>query len=288
MYSRFSLSSLLAALIAVASPAAGQGQSQSQSQSQGGNYWLITQATGHWEYRVGAGQPRRLTGGYDYLVPAGQVRCLESDVRRCDLQYLSGATKATRKLPVPLQPGGVWVSLKGLTAPPPPVLPATSQDLATKMRRFTRPGGSRAASGCEGDLPLEAPSCGENIDVSDFRIRWTPSPGAAGRRLALIVEKADDKSRRYRETLVESSGEFGSERLNEFLREVQGHTDPTDIVVNVIDGSRSALRLVHIPPSSQTDDYKAIVNQIASPDPVVRAVSVMALALDRDMWSRAA
>ena len=72
--------SVLVALMAVASPAAAQGQS--------GSYWLITQATGRWEYRVGTGQPRRLTGSYDYLVPAGQVRCLEPDVRRCELQEL--------------------------------------------------------------------------------------------------------------------------------------------------------------------------------------------------------
>ena len=273
--------SWLVALIAVASPVAGQGQS--------GSYWLITRVTGKWDYRVGSSQPRRLTGSYDYLVPAGRVRCLETDLRNCDLQYLSSpTTKATKKLAVPLQPGGAWVSLKSLTPPPPPVLPATSRDLAAKMRRFTRPGGSRAASGCEGDLPLEAPACGENIDINDFRVRWTPSPGRPGRRLALIVEKADDKSRMFREQFVEASGEFADARLNDFLRELQGRTDPTDIVVKVIDGSRSALRLIHIPPGSQTDDYKSLVDQIGSPNPVVRSVSVISLALDRDMWSRAA
>jgi hypothetical protein len=272
---------LLAALLAVAYPLAGQ--------SQGGNYWLITRATGNWEYRVGTGPPRRLTGSYDYLVPAGQVRCLEPDLRKCDLQYLSSqTTNATKKLAVPLQPGGVWISLKGLTPAQSPVLAATSQDLSAKMLRLSRPGGSRAVSGCEGDLQLEAPACGENIDIGDFRIRWAPSPSGTVKRLALLVEKADDRTRRFRATLEEPSGEFAGERLNDFLREQQAPASPTDVVVTVTDGSRRALRLVHIPPRSQTDDYKSLVDQIASPDPVVRAVSIMSLALDRGMWSRAA
>ena len=69
---------------------------------------------------------------------------------------------------------------------------------------------------------------------------------------------------------------------------MQRRTDPTDIVVRVDGGSRSAVRLVHLPPGVQTEDHKALIDWISSRDPVVRAVSVMSLALDRDMWSAAA
>ena len=127
--------------------------------AEGDNYWLVTQITGRWEYRVGTDKARQLTGRYEPLAPEGQVRCLEPDLRRCELRYLVNArSAATERLNLRLQDTGEWVSLKRLKPPPPPVLPATSSELAAEFVRATRAGGSRAASGCGGDFPLKAPT----------------------------------------------------------------------------------------------------------------------------------
>jgi len=273
---------LLVALLVVASPTAGLGQSKS--------YWLIKEASGRWEYRAGTGEQRQLAGNYDKLDTDGQVRCLETDLRRCELRYLSDPrSSATRKLEVALQQSGQWVSLRNLKPPPPPLLATTSTDLAAKFKRVAQAGGSRAGSGCGGDFPLKAPSCGENIDISDFRIHWRPTTADAARKLSVMVERIDGKSRLFRDTPSESIGEFADARLNDFLRSIQGQNETVDITVTIkAEGGRSAVRLVHIPPSSRTDQYESLVKEIVSPDAFVKSVVRMSLAMDEGMLSRAA
>lgn len=273
---------LLAALLFVVHPVAATGQSR--------GYWLIGQATGRWEYRVGQGDSRELTGKYDYLVPAGEVRCLEEDLRRCELRYLiDPRSGTTRKLPVQLQQSGRWVSLKNLTPPPPPVISITTDTLAAKFKRVTQAGGSRTGSGCGGDFPLRAPVCGENVDASSLRIHWLPlaEPGAG--KLAILVEPVDGRSDVFRGSAPASTGHYGDARLTDFLRRIQDRNDTVDITVTVLaDGGRTARRLVHLPPSSRTDDYESRVKDATTPDPVLSGVAVMSLALDEGMWSRAA
>ena len=83
----------LFALLLIAFPSAVQGR--------GPGYWLIGQVTGRWEYRLAQGEALELTGKYDYLVPAGEVRCLEADLRGCELRFLSdppsGANQETSR-----------------------------------------------------------------------------------------------------------------------------------------------------------------------------------------------
>jgi len=273
---------LLVALLVVVSPTAGLGQSKS--------YWLIKEASGRWEYRAGTGEQRQLTGKYDSLYPDGHVRCLETDLRRCELRYLPDQrSSATRKLEVALQQSGQWVSLKNLKPPPPPLLPTTSGDLAAKFRKAAQAGGSRAGSGCGGNFPLKGPSCGENIDISDFRVHWQPTTADPASKLSVLVEQVDGKPALFRGTTSASVGEFADARLNGFLRKIQAQNEAVDITVRVMaEGGRSAVRLVHIPPSSRTDQYESRVGEIVSPDAFVKGVARMSLAMDEGMSSRAA
>ena len=273
---------VLVALLVVASPALVLGQ--------GGSYWLIKDVAGRWEYREGTGERRPLTGKYDHLVTNGQVRCLETDLRRCELRYLiDPRSTETRKLEVVLQQSGQWVSLRNLKPPPPPVLKTTSADLAAKFKQITRAGGSRAGSGCGGDFPLKAPACGENIDIADFRVHWQPTAADPAGKLSVLVEQVDGISTLFRRETSASTGEFADAGLNAFLRKLQGQNEAVDITVSVIaEGGRRAMRLVHIPPSSQTDQYESRVTEIASPDAFVTGVARMSLAMDAGMFSRAA
>ena len=185
---------VLVALLLAVSPMGGRGQS--------GNYWLITQATGKWEYRTGPDDRRQLTGKYDCLIPDGEVRCLETDLRRCELRYLTDPeTSATKALAVRLPGSGAWVSLKKLAPPPPAVLPTTADALVSKFTRVTKAGGSRAVSGCGGSFPLKAPTCGENIDLSDFKVRWQPTAEAGARNLILWLERVDGQPLVFRRTI---------------------------------------------------------------------------------------
>jgi len=272
---------VLAALLMTAFPAASQGQSA--------GYWLIGQVGGKWEYRIGQEAGREITGEYDYLVPSGEVRCLEDDLRRCELRYLADPRSgATRKLPVQPRQNGRWISLRNLTPPPPPVLPITADALAAKFKRVTQAGGSRTASACGGDFPLRAPVCGENIDVSDFNIHWLPAAEPAAARLAILVEPVDGRSDVFRATSPASAGSYGDARLTDFLRRIQQPNEPVDITVTVLaDGGRTARRLVHLPPSTSTNEYESRVRAATGPDPVLNAIATMSLALDESMWSRA-
>ena len=106
-------------LVAVSSADAG-----AQTES----YWLIKETRGRWEYVVGDAPPRKLSGQYEPIVAAGRVRCLEPDLKSCELRYLiDPRSNATRRLEVKLGASGRWTSLRELKPPPPPVLPATIQ-----------------------------------------------------------------------------------------------------------------------------------------------------------------
>ena len=178
------------------------------------------------------------------------------------------------------------MSLKGLKPPPPPVLPATSSELAAKFSRVTRIGGSRAASACGGDFPLKAPTCGENIDPSAFTIRW---PATISRTVAILVERADGQPALFRGTAAGAAGEFASQGLAAFLRATQNQSEAVDITVRVLaEGGKSAVRLVHIPPSVRTQEFEARVRAVGLGIDASRGVTLMLLAMGESMWSRAA
>ncbi len=254
---------------------------------QGANYWLIEQATGRWEYRVGTEKPRKVTGPYDPIFPQGEVRCLEADLQACELRFLvNPRSNATERLAIRLTQTGQWASLRRLKPPPPPVLPTTSSELAAKFARVTRAGGSRAASGCGGDFSLEAPACGENVAVSNFKIRWPPMPSG---KMAVLVERADGAVALFRATASADAGEFADPGLDAFLRKVQGQNDPVDVTVRIlVDGGKSAVRLVHVLPSSRTDDYEARVRALDAQRGAAAVVTRMSLAMEEGIWSTAA
>ena len=273
---------LVVGLLLAVPPVAAQGPSSA--------YWLVGQVTGDWEYRDAAGTVHKLTSKYDYLQPTGEVRCLETDLTKCALRYLGNpGSDATVKLPVPLKQTGVWVPLRGLPPPPPAVLTTTPSALQAKFTNLTKPGGSRAPSGCEGEFPLRAPVCNENIDVSDFRIRWSPGPDSSTGKLLVLVGRADGKATILRTSAPMASGEFSGVKLTDYLRTLQSQNETVDVVIKVSsDYNRRATRVVHIPPLAKTLRYEANLRQINYPDPVLRSVAIMSYAIGEGMWSRAA
>jgi hypothetical protein len=273
---------VLAALLLLASPLAAALQEDTSR--------LITRAGGRWEERDAGGRTHRLNGKYDCLRPNGDVRCLEADVSRCELRYLTGpASTATRRLPVRIDRSGQWMRLRGLPPPPAPVLATTAAALARHFTRYTKPGGSRSGSGCGGDFPLHAPACGETLDVSGFKVRWPAADGAAG-NLLLLVERVDGSPAVFRRTPPLASGEFGDADLTRFLLTHQSKGgEAVDVTVRVrANDGRSAVRLVRIPPSSRTEEYESRVAQIVVADPLAKAVNMVSLAMEEGMWSRAA
>jgi hypothetical protein len=270
------------ALLVAASPQASWGQSS--------GYWLIGEITGRWEYRVGTAAPEPLTKRYTALVPAGQLRCQETDLARCELRFLvDPRSGVTERLDVRLEQTGKWVNLRGLTPPPPPVVPTTATELVKKFTRVTRAGGSRSVSGCGGDFPLRAPVCGENVDASGLTVRWAPAGEDASSKLMVLVERVDGQPQRFRGTASESAGAFADETLDRFLHKVQAPNEAVDVVVRVqADGGRNAVRLVHLLPASRTEPFTARLQQAALSQGASKTLTAMSMALDEDMWSRAA
>jgi len=250
-------------------------------------YWLIREFTGRWEYRVGTERPRPLSGQYETLVPEGQVRCLEPDVRTCELRFLvNPRSNITERLPVRVLQTGQWISLRRLKPPPAPVLPATASELAAKFARETRVGGSRSGSGCGGDLVLKAPACGESVDVEHFTIRWTP---LASGRTAVLVERADGEAALFRGQSSAAAGQFADAALTAFLRRIQSQTDTVDIIVRVMaEGGQQAVRLARVPPAGRMEDYTSRVGGTGVDASLASVVTRMTLALEEEMWSRAA
>lgn len=264
--------------------------SQASAQTPSEAYWLVGQIKGSWEYRDAAGRERPVKGKYDSLQTSGEVRCMETDLRQCELRYLNDPRlETTLKLPVPLKLTGAWIRLKGLPPPPNAVLPVTSAALVQKFTGHTRPGGSRAVSGCGGTFPLWVPACGENLDLSDFSLRWQPPAEGSTGKLLVIVQRVDDTTASIRDAGPVVTGEFSSARITDFLRKQQSRNATVAVTVTVkADAERSAVRLVNIPPLARTKEYESRVRQLPYPDPLVRGIATISLAMDEQMWSRAA
>jgi hypothetical protein len=252
--------------------------------------WLIKGAKGLWEYRMVTKEIHPITGRYDYIQPAGEVRCMEKDVRICELRYLiDSRTDKTEKLAIGPLKTGVWMSLKKLPVPPQPVLSMTSADLVAKFKRVTQVGGSRDSSTCGGTIALKAPVCGENADISDFKIRWTPSPDDADKKISIMVETIDGTRTTFRDMAPAASGEYADDKLLDWLKKRQGRYNPVDLQVTVMaDGGRQALRLIHVLPSVRMEKYQLRLNEIESDDLFLKTLMRMALAMDEEMWSKAA
>jgi caspase domain-containing protein len=269
---------LLSVLVMAAMPAALRAQNDP--------YWLVVGVTGQWEYRTDADAPRALTGAYEPISPRGQVRCLETDISRCELRYLTSATaKTTQRLPVKLVDNKQWATLSGLKPPPLPVIPASSSELASKYSRVTRAGGSRAATACGGEFPLKAPTCGENVDLSGFTIRW---PATTIASIAILVERADGQNVLYRGHAAGSDGRFSDSRLTAFLVGLQTPTESVDIVVRVLAEGKSAVRMVHIPPAARSAAFESRAKTVGRHSEAARAITLMSLAMEENMLSRAA
>jgi hypothetical protein len=273
---------LMIALLVSSSAWPGRGQTR--------DYWLIKGTRGSWEYRMGTKEPRPITGRYDYLEPAGEVRCMEKDVRLCELRYLiDPRSDKTEKLPIGPLKTAVWTSLKKLPVPPQPVLSMTSADLVAKFKRVTQVGGSRDSSACGGNFALKAPVCGENADIFDFRIRWTPSADDADKKISILVETVDGTPVLFRDTAPAAKGEYADDKLLDYLKKRQGRNNPVDLTVTIVaDGGRQAVRLIHILPSVRTERYQLRLSEIESDDPFIKTLARMALAMDEEMWSKAA
>ncbi len=273
---------LMIALLVSSSAWSGRGQAR--------DYWLIKGTKGSWEYRMGTMESRPITGRYDFLEPAGEVRCMEKDVRLCELRYLiAPRSDNTEKLAIGPLKTGVWMSLKKLPVPPQSVLSMTSTDLVAKFKRVAQAGGSRDSSTCGGNFALKAPVCGENIDIFDFRIRWTPSAEDADKRISILVETVDGTPASFRESAPAVKGEYADDKLLDWLKKRQGRNNPVDLTVTIMaDGDRKAVRLIHILPSVRTDRYQSRLSEIESDDPFIKTLKRMALAMDEEMWSKAA
>lgn len=239
---------------------------------------------------MGTKEARPITGRYDYLEPAGEVRCMEKDVRLCELRYLiDPRSDKTEKLSIGPMKTGAWMSLKKLPIPPQPVLSMTATDLVAKFKRVTQVGGSRDSSACGGNFALKAPACGENADLYDFRIRWTPSADDAEKKISILVETIDGAHTSFRDTAAAAKGEYADDKLLDWLKKRQGRYNPVDLQVTIMaDGGRQAVRLIHILPSVRTERYQLRLSELESDDPFIKTLMRMALAMDEEMWSKAA
>jgi hypothetical protein len=99
----------------------------------------------------------------------------------------------------------------------------------------------------------------------------------------------DGQAALFRDTGPTAPGVYAKDSLLEFLKRQQGRNDVVDVIVRVMaENGRSAVRLVHIPPSVRMEQYRLRIQEIESADRLLRAIRLISLALDEGMWSRAA
>lgn len=255
-----------------------------------GGPWLITKTTGRCQFRRGD-KIFEFVDGYHGVDAETQVRCLnEKKGEDCKFVYLYNfRSGGTAELVLKPLPGQRWRKLQDLNLRSAEgILSKTPLELVEDFDSGTDRGGSRSGSLCGGDLELRAPVCGETVDISDFRIRWLAKAEDHNRNVSVLIERVDGTSSRYRATAPADRGEYTGEALLDYLKKQQTGNDPVDISVTVMAGGKSAVRLVHIPPSARTERYHLRVRETEDWDPFCRRLQWMSLAMHEGMWSKAA
>jgi hypothetical protein len=257
-----------------------------------GHTWIIKSSSvkGRWEYQQPGTAALRIEARPEFpkyfgLRSEGKVRCLETRVETCQLFYLSEGADLELRLDIKGLRKDQWVTLDTADPPHNTVLPPQAQI----SQLFQKPrGGSRSASGCGGDFPLKAPACGETVDLSSFDIQWLVSDDTASGSVAIRIERVDGERRTFRDVARTSAGKYAADKLLDFFAGLQGRNNVVDVSLTVEDGARKAVRLVHIPPSIRTDEYRQQRREAESKDPLVTTMRWMSLAMAEEMWSEAA
>jgi hypothetical protein len=266
-----------------------------------GYQWLIERTEGKWEVQDEGQAPRALAVKYEVLIPSSKVRCVAAaetpgapprpatkkkapDPPNCVLKYAMSDGQTAN---LPLKPKlNVWIPLSDIAPPEGPPVAPTSAELL--LRGGRRAGRNKAADGCGGALPLQTPQCGETIDPTDFKLRWTSIPEEQGKFLTLVVGSIDSSERKRWNGIPIAAGEFSSETLTKFLSGLQGDHE-ADVTFRLMRSEKlDAVRMIRLP--SQAEEaahHKELTVASQMPD-LSRNLKFLSEYVRSGMWSKAA
>jgi hypothetical protein len=251
--------------------------------------WFIESMAGTWEVQEEGRPARLMSGKYEVLTPACRVRCLELP---CELSYSvdSGHGKEVKPMPW-LQPAKrrlkQWLPVP--TPTDPPVAPTSTEVQQIIGKPFARGGTWKNSPACTGMLPLLRPSCGETIDLEDFRLQWTPPPAEAGKLFTLFAGGMDSSERKRWNSIPADAGTFRDESLRAYLTDLQLPDQATDVTIRLMrTETLDAVRLLRLPSRADDAEYRKRLKTISVWPALSRNLELLALYLSRGMWSKAA
>ena len=256
--------------------------------AQDDRYWIVKLTVGQWEYRSAHDKKVVvLSGKYEILRPSGEVRCRATDGGQCKIAVLADRTGAIVDMALPKVSLERWISLKTVKAIPAGDALIKPLPVPAEYQEKTRPGGSRDATACGGSLHLEAPVCGETIDINDFHIHWN-MPESKGKKVSIILEKVDGSAAMIRRTTDAEPGEYSDLSLRDFFKQIQEPNAAVAITVRVAgQGGLEGVRLIQVPSTTQARIVENRFSESDATDELVGTIDRMIIAMEEGMWSRA-
>jgi len=252
-----------------------------------GDLWLIESSKdGEWTVQEGRHKPRAMDK-YEALARGDKITCVKAP---CALSYLSESGEMTVFPPSKsLKPGEL------MTVPPTPPRASSNSVTARRAEDFQeliahvaiRGGRRKDSPTCFGEFPLVAPSCGETIDVADFRLRWTATPDAG--KLVTVMLGGADSSERRRWNVPADAGEFRSKAVEDYLASLQLPDRPTDVTIRLVRTENlSATRLVRLPSRADDAEYRKKLQAASLMPDLPKNLTLLEHFLRMQMWSKAA
>jgi len=262
-----------------------------------GDLWLIESSKdGEWTVQEGRHKPRAMDK-YEALARGDKITCVKAP---CALSYLfeSGEMKAFPPSG-PLKPGVLFmIQTTPSRAGAATAANASSNSSAPSLRKAEdfqeliahvaiRGGRRKDSPTCFGEFPLVAPSCGETIDVADFRLRWTATPDAG--KLVTVMLGGADSSERRRWNVPADAGEFRSKAVEDYLASLQLPDRPTDVTIRLVRTENlSATRLVRLPSRADDAEYRKKLQAASLMPDLPKNLTLLEHFLRMQMWSKAA
>jgi hypothetical protein len=248
-------------------------------------YWIITGIPdGKFFYRNKTNERIPLSGNFTPLFESSEVWC---EAKPCELTYASPHSEEPQKLQISLVPKR-WIPLStARPKPEPPVLP-----LAKELSAMGRRAGREKGGLCSGSVAIRAPACDELIDVDNFSVEWTPTPGAKGRVEIRLTQMdlAGNSGEEFPPIVTNfEGGQYSSSSLRDYLAKIQRSDGRIRLRIDLRRSvTERATRTILLPSIQELEAFRKKMREMDIPNMMLRSLARMWAALQEERWTMAA
>jgi len=250
--------------------------------------WMIESMEGVWKIEEPGQAARKMTGKYEVLTSGCRIQCTKGP---CKLTYSFMVADGSVKFKeLPVRKLNQWISMGALADSAGTPVIRSIVDLQQIVGAGAHAGGAlKEGTACSGSLRLLAPTCGEIVDVQDFRVRWSPIPQESGKIMTLLIAGADSSAQRRWNSIPVDGGEYEQKSVQDYLASLQAPDHDVDVSLRLMRSENLyATRLIRVPSQARDANFRAHIRNAAYLSGLSRNLYLLQEYLDMGMWSKAA